>query len=260
MMELLESTQGQLVHQDEPHPEKPYHPKRPHKKSRLGCIRCKHRRVKCDEVKPTCSACTARREDCTYPVSPSPSSTAPPSSGRASLSFSRRSSPGPRSEDDGGLCIANEPVFRPSGADEEDLRLLWFYTTKTYGSFALRAGREPVIDNILKVKVLQCALQSPFLMDCVLGLSALHLQYLKQEISPRRAISYRVRAFEGYRKAIERANPNDFPALLACSLLLCALASQTFREPDAKDVFLIDWVGALLFELRSMASLTGTRL
>ncbi|KAJ9149907.1 Sterol uptake control protein 2 [Pleurostoma richardsiae] len=79
-------------------------------------------------------------------------------------------------------------------------------------------------------------------MDCVLGLSALHLQYLKQEISPRRAISYRVRAFEGYRKAIERANPNDFPALLACSLLLCALASQTFREPDAKDVFLIDWM------------------
>ncbi|KAI1476630.1 hypothetical protein F4774DRAFT_427938 [Daldinia eschscholtzii] len=32
--------------------------RRPHKKSRSGCQNCKNRRVKCDEVKPTCGGCT----------------------------------------------------------------------------------------------------------------------------------------------------------------------------------------------------------
>ncbi|KAK3940166.1 putative C6 transcription factor PTB64984.1 putative C6 transcription factor [Diplogelasinospora grovesii] len=38
--------------------------KRPHSKSRQGCIACKRRRVKCDERSP-CSNCTRRKETCT---------------------------------------------------------------------------------------------------------------------------------------------------------------------------------------------------
>lgn len=39
-----------------------------HKKSRTGCSTCKTRRVKCDETKPTCSACTRLRRTCEYLV------------------------------------------------------------------------------------------------------------------------------------------------------------------------------------------------
>ncbi|CAK7233404.1 hypothetical protein SBRCBS47491_008598 [Sporothrix bragantina] len=39
-----------------------------HKKSRLGCLRCKARRVKCDEKHPSCSGCSRHLVECVYPV------------------------------------------------------------------------------------------------------------------------------------------------------------------------------------------------
>ncbi|KAI0977368.1 hypothetical protein F4678DRAFT_11424 [Xylaria arbuscula] len=49
-----------------------------HKKSRTGCLRCKQRRVKCDELHPSCSSCSRHLVECVYqtqtrpPVSPNP--------------------------------------------------------------------------------------------------------------------------------------------------------------------------------------------
>ncbi|XXH00305.1 hypothetical protein Hte_006647 [Hypoxylon texense] len=38
-----------------------------HKKSRTGCIRCKQRRVKCDENRPSCGSCSKHAVECVYP-------------------------------------------------------------------------------------------------------------------------------------------------------------------------------------------------
>ncbi|KAF3760030.1 hypothetical protein M406DRAFT_269754 [Cryphonectria parasitica EP155] len=38
-----------------------------HRKSRNGCLKCKARRVKCDELQPACTNCTRLRFDCTWP-------------------------------------------------------------------------------------------------------------------------------------------------------------------------------------------------
>lgn len=38
-----------------------------HRKSRNGCIKCKSRRVKCDEVRPTCGNCHRLHMDCVWP-------------------------------------------------------------------------------------------------------------------------------------------------------------------------------------------------
>ncbi|KAE9363360.1 hypothetical protein N431DRAFT_490182 [Stipitochalara longipes BDJ] len=48
-------------------PEEGIFPRRPHSKSRSGCLECKRKRRKCDEVRPQCGACSFRREDCEYP-------------------------------------------------------------------------------------------------------------------------------------------------------------------------------------------------
>ncbi|KXT02128.1 hypothetical protein AC578_5938 [Pseudocercospora eumusae] len=40
--------------------------KRHHRKSRSGCIVCKRRRIKCDEMKPSCSACREKGLACVY--------------------------------------------------------------------------------------------------------------------------------------------------------------------------------------------------
>ncbi|KAG6356860.1 hypothetical protein INS49_014734 [Diaporthe citri] len=44
-----------------------------HKKSRMGCLRCKARRVKCDEAHPVCSGCSRHMVECVYPSRGTPS-------------------------------------------------------------------------------------------------------------------------------------------------------------------------------------------
>ncbi|KAH8663979.1 hypothetical protein BX600DRAFT_287955 [Xylariales sp. PMI_506] len=54
-----------------------------HKKSRNGCVRCKQRRVKCDEVHPSCSGCSRHMVDCVYQATTPVQATPPSSSTRA---------------------------------------------------------------------------------------------------------------------------------------------------------------------------------
>ncbi|KAI1138993.1 hypothetical protein F5Y05DRAFT_383246 [Hypoxylon sp. FL0543] len=47
--------------------QRPRGPRLYHKKSRTGCMRCKQRRVKCDETRPSCSSCSRHAVECIYP-------------------------------------------------------------------------------------------------------------------------------------------------------------------------------------------------
>lgn len=128
-------------------------------------------------------------------------------------------------------------------ADATDMRMLWFYTVETYNAFIIGGGHSSVLDRVLKVRIIEHAFASPFLMQCIMGLSALRLQSLDQPIEPAKAISYRAKAFAGYRAAIEAANPSDFPALLASSLVMCALSTQMFREgTNTTSLYIVDWM------------------
>ncbi|KAK4153784.1 hypothetical protein C8A00DRAFT_43351 [Chaetomidium leptoderma] len=63
-------------------------------KSRTGCLRCKQRRVKCDENRPSCKACIRHGIECSLSTEPSPDS--PASSSAAAATPSPRSSPAPQ--------------------------------------------------------------------------------------------------------------------------------------------------------------------
>ena len=214
--------------------ERQYHSKRPHRKSRTGCRNCKTRKVKCDEARPACRSCTLRKEDCVYPKSPSSSPT-------YSRVVARRKSPDVAGGGDSSAHLLKEPLFVAGGRDVVDMKLLWFYTTQTFDSF-VSPESAPVVSDILRIKVVQHAFQTPFLMHTLLGLTAQHLRHLHQDISPARAIAYRISAFEGYRAAINDARPENYPALLACSLLLCGMAADHFRDPDAKPLYIVDFM------------------
>lgn len=122
------------------------------------------------------------------------------------------------------------------------MRLLWFYTTKTYESFSTNARKAATVDEILQVKIIQYAFSTPFLMNTILGTTAEHMKHLNLPIPEARAVAYRADAFAGYRKAIEEARPETFPALLATSLLLCAMSTAQFRDPDARPLYILDWI------------------
>ncbi|KAI1663029.1 hypothetical protein F4813DRAFT_342708 [Daldinia decipiens] len=55
---------------------KPRGPRLYHKKSRTGCTRCKQRRVKCDELRPSCGSCSRHAVECVYLTTSQASSTA----------------------------------------------------------------------------------------------------------------------------------------------------------------------------------------
>lgn len=99
------------------------------------------------------------------------------------------------------------------------------------------------MNDMLQTVVVQHALEASFLMDSILELASLHMQHLGKAPEPStRALMYRVRSFEGYRKAIEDASPKTFGALLANAVLRPMLSTQFFREPSFKDFYLLDWM------------------
>ncbi|GAW14761.1 hypothetical protein ANO14919_041640 [Xylariales sp. No.14919] len=243
--------------------QKRYLSKRPHRKSRAGCKQCKKRKVKCDEAKPTCKACTLRKERCIYPntslpVLPSPEKGPPVGVtgplARGSREQSVESVSGTEEAEDvekvedttcgrNMVPVVSEPLFIPEQADDAlDMKMLWFYTAYSFQNFAINSGRSTVIDYILKVRIVEHAFRSPFLMETLKALSALHLRMLNQPIPTQKLVAYQAQAFQGYRNAIERADPKDFPALLGCSLFTVAMSSQGFREPNGKRLFIVDWI------------------
>ncbi len=235
--------------------DKHYHAKRPHRKTRTGCRNCKSRKVKCDEGRPACRTCTVRKETCVYmAVSKRVSSTTATSAMSTTSASSPTSSPSPGRESSPALALATrpaatvtqQPLFIPSGHGELDMRLLWFYTTATYESFSTGGMRERSVDAVLKVHVVQHAFANPFLMNALLGLSAMHANHLGLHhlgVTRAHEIQYRARAFETFRKAVDVADPATFPALVACSLFLCGLSSHVFRGEDAQPLSILHWLG-----------------
>ena len=135
-----------------------------------------------------------------------------------------------------------EPQFRMPNMDETGMKLLWFYSTTTFRSLAPEAGRDPLIGSILNTIFLREALRNEFLLDCLLSLSATHFRSLRQDIRLSTAFNYRVKALRGYRRAIENAKPETYPALLAGAILLNTLSTQMFRERDIKELYILDWI------------------
>lgn len=139
--------------------------------------------------------------------------------------------------------VIKEPLYRPSPTvDELDMKLLWFYTTTAYTSFTVKGDDSRPIEDVMKTTLVRYAFEAPFLMHSIFALSGLHLQHLDGSVESGRALTYTTRAFEGYRRAIEEAKPETFPALVANSLLLTALSSQAFRDPNTPDLYIIDWM------------------
>ncbi|PTB36299.1 uncharacterized protein TrAFT101_010186 [Trichoderma asperellum] len=243
-------------------PPKPYHAKRPHKKSRSGCQNCKARKVKCDESRPTCRSCKLRQADCVYlyPQKTQQSVEAPPSQqSSAQLKSATASSTSIADIASASSVLFSAPVLAladkyngqapmiptellllPTGIDTSDMKALWFYATQTCGSFSTMANEGH--RSIMRSLLVRYGSESPFLMDTIFALSSSHMLHLNQQFDAQRALTYRVRSLAGYRKAIEEANPVDYPALLANSLLLTALSSQNFREADSKDLYILDWL------------------
>ncbi|KAL4883211.1 hypothetical protein BJY04DRAFT_185051 [Aspergillus karnatakaensis] len=170
-----------------------------HRKSRLGCGNCKKRRVKCDEIKPSCTNCLQHSITCDFSLSSSasPSEASAPQqrfqfreSKYQSLTSPKEDEPNQRS-----IGVQCDPAPSPTatssiesgGISLSDLHLFHHYTTSTYRTLADEATDT---NRVNQVHIPQWGMTFPPIMHLVLALSALHLAFLdpdKQEEYTRQA-------------------------------------------------------------------------
>ncbi|KAF2659587.1 hypothetical protein K491DRAFT_702202 [Lophiostoma macrostomum CBS 122681] len=133
-----------------------------HKKSRKGCLQCKQRHNKCNEVRPRCANCVRIDIDCTWPSNPNTSSS--PSSQIGPVTTSAVASPNL----DFGISD------QTSGATSlriNDMRLLHHWVTK--------AAKSLHPQNVQKYEMWQGSIvdlsfDHPFVLHGLLGMAALH--------------------------------------------------------------------------------------
>lgn len=158
--------------------------RRQHQKSRTGCMTCKQKKIKCDELKPCCQYCVDRSIQCTYAsaISASPNRRSETPNGPMTPSAAALTPP--------SLILSPTLPSHHINAGRQwdvcDLELLHFYTASTSLTFSNAPERRHVWQYVIP----RIAFSHEFLLHGLLALSALHLS----RISPERKDSLRANA------------------------------------------------------------------
>ncbi|KAH8657109.1 hypothetical protein BGZ60DRAFT_531964 [Tricladium varicosporioides] len=246
--------------------------KRPHKKSRAGCQTCKTKKVKCDEVQPKCGFCEKRSLTCVYTKTTrqSPSTGQIPSPQPAE-DGSNPSSPhsGDEFDDVPGfwdlVTIPRSTLNTALGnLSPLDLRMMHHWSTATWNTLAVGSENS----SIMLMHVPQLAFENDFLLNCILGISSLHTEYLKPSapdnaLQKRQTAIYRVKALNGFRESLTSltrdsagANPLSWEAALIMAILLIILCHKDHETGDAEDeLSILKW----LVLYRGLASIFGVK-
>ncbi|KAK7985376.1 C6 zinc finger protein [Apiospora saccharicola] len=248
-------------------------PRRSHKKSRNGCKRCKSRKIKCDEVYPSCGNCVKHGVSCDFEnssfltVSEIPS---PPRgyycSNPVSSSHDRRFSgsstwvttPESTACDSPPLNLYRQPstpyptFSLTSGTNRMlELRLLHHYTTSTYKYISVMG---PGSELIWRERVPRLAWESAesapsdssanFLMDMILAVAALHLRTASpnDRILKRASHAYTAAALSAYNASLSLGiKKSNAEALLITALFITfqATASRALGDGDRDSMVVI---------------------
>ncbi|CAO2651298.1 Nn.00g095950.m01.CDS01 [Neocucurbitaria sp. VM-36] len=189
--------------------------RRGHTKSRLGCVTCKKRRIKCQETWPSCANCIKRGYVCRYPTGRFP--LAAKDEQRGQIAFQAMN---PR------RCVQLSDT--PTTFTSDDMRLFHHYLTEAY----------PCIphdyDAIWLREVPMYSHQNTYLMHALLALAGSHLAIQVDHPQNTSALSHRQKAITGLEGAFTKWPPSAEEAhvMLATSYLL------SFQSSYLEDGFL----------------------
>ncbi|PMD28782.1 hypothetical protein L207DRAFT_443499 [Hyaloscypha variabilis F] len=194
--------------------------RRPHSKSRLGCVGCKVRKVKCDEVRPICGRCSKRESGCHY-VDNFSNKYSP-------TALATRKTESPFDFFDDVLpSVAQSPSASEQGTNQtfrdRDLELLHHYSTSTY----LTLTNVKSLLELWRVVVPQLAFSHSFLMHGLLAISACHIAHLRPaaaEYYIRIARYHYASAVSLYRPLLNHLSQENGAPVFAFSALLACLA------------------------------------
>ncbi|KGQ02708.1 Sterol uptake control protein 2 [Beauveria bassiana D1-5] len=229
-------------------PDKPFHSKRPHRKTRAGCVNCKKRIIKCNEGKPSCSACLNRREHCEYQQAMLLRVPQQHPYQQETLLRRRQQSP-PRPH----------PLSLPPSHLEEFRRELFplpetTSTPKQLQQQSLATGPlSPVLSLLQRLhqpfknqkfietqKLKQLANMSEF-ESAVSG----HLQSYQPPVDcfNSKQVDAIFAKLKDALSDVEVADPDMFPHLVVAFLLMTAISSEQFRDEHSEfDLFIVNWI------------------
>ncbi|KAJ5163144.1 Aflatoxin biosynthesis regulatory protein [Penicillium coprophilum] len=163
-----------------------YHSRRSHRKSRAGCVNCKQRRIKCDEVKPHCLRCKKYGIECDYSSQP-----ARPHKAKNIVSKFTKISPELLSIDSQASSMSlmvvadklKELLHPPPATGTKLPRLLTDATASARTIEALHhfhkgpafATESQTPLRIVMGKVVELAFETPFLMHAIIAAATSHL-------------------------------------------------------------------------------------
>ena len=180
-----------------------------HRKSRLGCLTCKARRVKCDEQGPPCGNCKARATNCQYPSldrSPQPSTA---SSNLPTITLH------PGSDGSTPIPTTSRQLL--------ELRLMHRWSTVTYETLSASFLEDA---PIWQLAIPEAAYDHEFLLHGIFAMSAFDLARSCKADQARHistALEYQDLAFRGFRAQLREPTSDSYEALLYFSILLVPL-------------------------------------
>ncbi|KAF2194574.1 hypothetical protein K469DRAFT_686585 [Zopfia rhizophila CBS 207.26] len=190
--------------------------RKPHTKSRNGCLPCKTRHVKCDETKPACVNCDTYGKICEY---------APP---KTKIAINNHVSPYPPvstpSSTEGGALSQSSPHSGLNPSQDFtlnilDLRLLHHWSTVT----ALSLNFDPEAQEVLRSYFVKIGFDHPYLLHGILALAALHLSRLDQSLSSDyllQAARHHDAALNQFRAAVQELDHSNFEAVFSFAFIL----------------------------------------
>ncbi|KAJ5177406.1 uncharacterized protein N7500_000105 [Penicillium coprophilum] len=219
--------------------------RRPHRKSRHGCVECKRRRVKCDEARPSCTNCAKRHAECEYGSSTSLLWANESDSGQAGdsapgLRSSLSSTPGAGPADPLGILgqLGSENAATSGGPalNLQDLELMIQWCNTTFHTLSRNERTDPIWRNIVPEE----ALSHPFLMHGILALSALHLARTGPEPTRRasylnRAVSHQNQALALFRELLGDVKESNAKAMFAFAAIVVIYTFAFPHTPDVQD-------------------------
>jgi hypothetical protein len=221
-------------------------PRRFHRKSRTGCLECRNRRVKCDEVHPVCRKCAIGNRRCVY-VSDArwrEDTACTTSNGNTVNAASRitERAAGPRERTTGcphrsPLLVATQPSFRTL-----HMQLL-YHAFSEVGAFT---ALDRDVDSI-STYALDHASTAPYILDQLLALSASHCSTTKRDpqgLISREATELQTRALCFFNQAdVSHVAVSGLSSLVYISLLGIQLLHDTLtRSQQPIGGFVADFV------------------
>ncbi|KAH8591706.1 hypothetical protein B0O99DRAFT_631501 [Bisporella sp. PMI_857] len=215
--------------------------RRSHKKSRRGCLTCKRRKIKCDELRPECSNCLRHSTSCDFAwqiaTTPSSQLARVPISRNSrqtrSISLSNEGSPESTSvsipESPAALSICSR---HPETSHLLELRLIHVFTSSVANTMTVSgSGRKDTWGAVVP----SLAFNAPYLMDAIFAVSALYLRshHPEDQTLTRASHTYMRTAIAQFKSLLNAPlNASDVEALFVTSSLIAfyATAARLFSN------------------------------